>query len=101
MAIAISPAAQRLNDNPLLQQRLLRAVSKVAISCFRVQPPEDASLEPSRVLGAEFRRLGKRFTGKVYPEAGPEDQQGHCFGRAKGMHVWARDALAFLETALR
>lgn len=100
-AIAISPAALSWEINPLLGVRLLEAVRRIEIPVMLLQPPKDASLEPSRVLGAEFRRLGKPFVGKVYPPEGPEDQQGHCFGGAKGMHVWADDALAFLAQVLR
>ena len=55
---------------------------------FLIQPPKDASLEPSHVLGREFERLGKSYRGKIYPPEMPEDQQGHCFGRAKGMRSW-------------
>jgi hypothetical protein len=36
----------------------------------------------------------------VYPATGPEKEQGHCFGGAGGMHVWADDAKAFLEANL-
>jgi hypothetical protein len=61
-----------------------------------LQPPKDASLEPSRVLGAEAKRLGKPFTVKVYPNTGPENEKGHCFGGAKGFHVWGENAKAFL-----
>ena len=38
---------------------------------------------------------------KVYPPDMPEDQQGHCFGGARGMHVWATDVVAFFAGALR
>jgi hypothetical protein len=38
---------------------------------------------------------------KIYPAEGPEDQQLHCFGGAKGMHVWAADVLAFLKDVVR
>ena len=100
-AVSISPAALSWEGNPLLQARLLQAVGKIAIPVMILQPPKDASLEPTRVLGAEFKRLEKRFTGKIYPAEGPEDQQVHCFGGAKGMHVWANDALTFLKQALR
>jgi carboxymethylenebutenolidase len=100
-AIAISPAALSWQGNPLLRTRLLEAVRKIEIPVMLLQPPKDASLEPSRVLGAEFRRLGKPFSGKIYPPGGPEDEQRHCFGGAKGMHIWADDALAFLNHTLR
>src|SRR5262249_12879112 len=51
--------------------------------------------------GAEFKRLGKSYVGKVYPPTGPEDEQAHCFGGAKGMHVWAADVVAFLGDVMR
>jgi dienelactone hydrolase len=95
-AIAISPAALSWAGNPLLQDRLVAAVRRIEMPVFLIQPAKDMSLEPSRVLGDEFRRLNKPFKGKVYPATGPEEEQAHCFGGARGMHVWARDALAFL-----
>jgi dipeptidyl aminopeptidase/acylaminoacyl peptidase len=100
-AVSISPAALSWQGHAFLQDRLVRAVRKIDIPVMLIQPPKDASLEPSRVLGAEFKRLGKRFTGKIYPAEGPEDQQVHCFGGAKGMHVWATDVLAFLAGVFR
>ena len=100
-AVAISPAAQSWNGNPLLRDRLGEAVRKVEIPVFLIQPPRDASLEPARVLGGELQRRSSRHAVKVYPPEMPEDQQGHCFGGARGMHVWAQDVLAFFGAALR
>ena len=74
---------------------------KTEIPVFIIQPPKDASLEPSRVLGAELERRGTQHAVKVYPADMPEDQQGHCFGGAPGIHVWAQDVLAFFAGALR
>jgi len=95
-AIAISPAAESWNGNRFLQDRLVRAVRNVDMPVMILQPPKDASLEPIRVLGAELTRAGKRHVDKIYPATGPLDEQMHCFGGAKGMHVWAADAVAFL-----
>lgn len=100
-AIAISPAALSWHENPLLQQRLVQAVNRIEIPVLLLQPARDASLEPSRVLGAEFARLRKDFAGKVYPPTGPTDEQRHCFGGPPGTHVWAPDALAFITRVLR
>ena len=100
-AIAISPAAQSWEGNGLLRDRLLRAVRKIDIPVMLIQPAKDDSLEPSRVLGAEFTKLKKSYVGKVYPATGPEEEQKHCFGGARGMHVWADDAIAFLKGAVR
>jgi dipeptidyl aminopeptidase/acylaminoacyl peptidase len=40
------------------------------------------------------------FPGLVWNH-GSEKKQGHCFGGARGMHVWARDVLAFFAGAVR
>jgi carboxymethylenebutenolidase len=100
-AIAISPAAQSWEGNPMLRDRLLRAVRNMAVPVMLLQPARDDSLEPSRVLGAEFVKLKKPYVGKVYPATGPDEEQRHCFGGARGMHVWADDAVAFLDRPMR
>ena len=101
-AVAISPAALSWNGNPLLQGRLIMAARKTEIPVFLIQPPKDASLEPSRVLGREFQRLGKPYTGKIYPEDIQEDLQTHCFGGIRrGSRIWAQDVLAFLAEVFR
>jgi carboxymethylenebutenolidase len=99
-AISLSPAALSWGYNPLLRKRLIQSVQGINIPVLLLQPARDASLEPSRVLGAEAARLGKPFTVKVYPDIGPADERGHCFGGAKGMHVWAEDAKAFLAAKM-
>jgi hypothetical protein len=83
-----------------MRERLIQSVQGINVPVLLLQPARDASLEPSRVLGAEAARLGKSFTIKAYPDTGPEDERVHCFGGAKGMHVWAEDAMAFLATAM-
>jgi dienelactone hydrolase len=99
-AVSISPAAQSWEGNPLLRDRLLRAVRNISVPVMLLQPPKDDSLEPGRVLGAAFVKLGKPYVGKVYPATGPEEEQRHCFGGARGMHVWAGDAIEFLEQSV-
>ena len=100
-AISISPAALSWAHNTFLQKRLIQSLQDINIPVLLLQPARDASLEPSRILGTEAARLGKPLTTKVYPDTGPEDERGHCFGGAKGMHVWAADAKAFLVANVR
>jgi len=99
-AIAISPAALSWDSNEYLRTRLTKAVRQLDIPVLILQPAKDASLAPSRVLGAEAARLHKPVTTKVYPATGPEKEQSHCFGGAAGMHVWAEDAKVFFRAAL-
>ncbi len=99
-AVSISPGALSWDRSEYLQTRLIQAVRNVGIPVLLIQPAGDASLAPSRVLGAEAARLKKPVTVKVYPATGPESEQRHCFGGASGMHVWAEDAQAFLRANL-
>jgi carboxymethylenebutenolidase len=100
-AVAISPAALSWPHNPLIRERLIKAARGAKVPVFLIQPPKDASLEPSRVLGAEFRKQKKPFTGTIYPETIPQELQGHCFGGIhKGSGVWAPDVLEFLAKQL-
>ena len=99
-AISISPAALSWGRNDYLRARLVKAVSRINIPVLLIQPPEDASLAPAHVLGAAAARAGKPLTVKIYPATGPSKEQGHCFGGASGMHVWAEDAKAFFRANL-
>jgi dienelactone hydrolase len=98
--ISLSPAALSWENNVPLRKRLVESVRAIDIPVLLLQPARDASLEPSRVLGAEAARLGKPFTTKVYPDTGPANERGHCFGGAKGMHIWADDAKTFLAAKM-
>jgi dienelactone hydrolase len=99
-AISISPGALMWDRNDNLRTRLVKAVSGTNIPVLLIQPPKDASLGPSHVLGAAAVRAGKPLTVKVYPATGPAREQEHCFGGAGGMHVWADDAKAFFTANL-
>jgi carboxymethylenebutenolidase len=99
-AISISPAALSWERNDYLQARLIKAVSRINIPVLLIQPAKDASLAPAHVLGAAAARAGKPLTVKVYPATGSSKEQGHCFGGASGMHVWADDAKAFFRANL-
>jgi len=96
-AVAISPGGLMWDRSEQLRARMLDAVRRMEIPVLLIQPAHDASLGPTRVLGVEAARLGKPITTRVYPESGPDEEQGHCFGGAKGLHVWAEDAKAFFE----
>jgi carboxymethylenebutenolidase len=99
-ALPISPAALNWDRNPPLRARLLAGVARIKIPVMLLQPPRDASLGPSRDLGAEFARLHKAYSGKVYPDTIPARAQTHCFGGAMGNRVWAADAVAFFDSVL-
>jgi dienelactone hydrolase len=100
-AVSISPAAQSWAGNPDLRARMRTAVNRISVPVFLLQPAKDASLEPSHVLGPILERRSPKNRVKIYPAEGPEEEQAHCFGGARGMHVWAADVLAFLKDVVR
>ena len=83
---ARSPAARRAKH---------RRAGDAAATGERRQP----RAEPCPRRG--FREAQEAFVGKVYPETGPDEEQRHCFGGGRGMHVWADDAVAFLDWSVR
>lgn len=100
-AVSISPAALSWDNSPDLQERLKSAVSRIDIPVFLIQPAKDASLEPAKVLGPILTRRNASNRVKIYPPAGPESQQAHCFGGAPGMHIWGPEAVAFVQSAFK
>ena len=96
-AVSISPGGLSWERSDRLRSRMIQAVRRMEVPVLLIQPAHDASLGPSRVLGAEATRANKPVTVKVYPEVGTREEQGHCFGGAGGMHIWAEDAKAFFQ----
>ena len=99
-AVTMSPFAMNGDHNAPGRERLVRGVSRIDVPVFLIQPPKDVSLGPSRDLGAEFRRLGKDYRGKVYPDTIPAEMQTHCFGGGQGNSIWAADVLSFVDSVI-
>ena len=100
-------AALSWNGNPVLRDRLVKAVAKISIPMFLVQAENDATTAPTTTLGAEFARLGKPYKAMIYPawtaqrsgaSAGIPD--GHMFC-GEGGNVWGPDVTAFIAAALK
>lgn len=100
-AVPISPAAESWNGNKYLRDRLVKAVSGINIPVFLIHPEKDANVAPGYTLGQEFQRLGKPYGLEIYPPFGPADEQGHCFGGARGFHIWGPDVLWFLSNTVQ
>ena len=99
--LPFAPAAQ--SWNPVLADRLKRAVRQARAPIFIIQAQNDYSLEPSRVLGRELEKKGAPNQAKIYPSFGVTTQDGHWgFGsRRDGIGVWASDVDSFLDAAMR
>jgi carboxymethylenebutenolidase len=96
-----APAAQ--SWNPVLADRLKKAVRKAGAPIFIIQAQNDYSLEPGKVLGKELEKKGPPNQAKIYPSFGTTTQDGHWgFGSRKdGIAIWAPDVNAFLDVTMR
>ncbi|MGB7845374.1 MAG: prolyl oligopeptidase family serine peptidase [Candidatus Acidiferrum sp.] len=99
--LAFAPAAQ--SWNPVLAERLKRAVRQARAPMFIIQAQNDYSVEPSKVLGAELEKKGPPNRVKIYPTFGSTTQEGHWgFGsHGDGIAMWAPDVNAFLDVAMK
>ena len=99
--LPFAPAAQ--SWNPVLADRLKRAVRQARRPIFIIQTENDYSVEPSKVLGAELEKKGSPNHARIYPPFGITIQDAHWgFGsRRDGIAVWASDVNAFLDATMR
>jgi carboxymethylenebutenolidase len=98
-AVAISPGSDSWDSNKSLQSALTNAVSSINIPVFLIHPEKDVSVQPGYTLAAQFLKLNKAYSLKIYPPFGSAAEQGICFGGAQGDHWWASDVLTFLQHA--
>ena len=98
--LPFAPAAQ--SWNPVLADRLKRAVRKARAPIFIIQAQNDYSVEPAKVLGSELEKKGSPNHAKIYPSFGSTEQDGHWgFGsRRDGIAIWAPDVETFLDGAM-
>jgi carboxymethylenebutenolidase len=99
--VSFAPAAQ--SWNPVLADRLKRAVRQARAPIFIIQAQNDYSVEPCKVLGAELDKKSSPNHARIYPPFGTTTQDGHWgFGsRRDGISVWAPDVSAFLDVSMR
>jgi carboxymethylenebutenolidase len=99
--LPFSPAAQ--SWNPVLAERLKRAVRRAPAPIFIIQAQNDYSVEPAKVLGSELEKKGSPNHAKIYPAFGSTVQDAHWgFGsRREGIAVWAPDVETFLEATMK
>jgi dipeptidyl aminopeptidase/acylaminoacyl peptidase len=100
-AVDFAGGAQTWRFSPALQQRMVSAVRKAAVPVMLVQAENDYDLSPSYALAKELDRLGKPHKLAIYPPYGASVQDGHGGFCGRGVAVWGRDALSFLDAYLK
>lgn len=98
--IAFSVGAVSWKANQPLQRTLEAAVNVIDTPILLLQPQNDYSIEPSRVLGDILRKKGMPNKVKVYPPFGATKAEANLFG-IKGTNVWGEDVLQFLQTVTK
>ena len=99
--VPFAPGAMSWEQNPLLQDRLIRAVDLARAPVFLLQAENDYSLGPSHVLNKEANKKHKEFQSRIYPAFGSSHQDGHWGFCSSATDVWGADVLAFLEAQMK
>ena len=94
--VPFAPGAMSWEGNPVLGDRLRRAVDRAKAPIFLIQAGNDYSLGPSNVLGPRVVRKGSGSQAKVYPPYGSTHADGHGGFCSTAVDVWGTDVLAFL-----
>jgi dienelactone hydrolase len=94
--ITFSVGAISWNANARLQIRLRDAVKETDKPIFLLQPENDYSTEPSRVLGDILRKKGSPNRVKVFPHFGDSKAEANLFG-INGDAIWGNEVLDFLD----
>ncbi len=94
--ITFSVGAISWKNSTILQDLLRRAARNVDTPVLLLQPQNDFSIEPSRVLGEILRSKPQPTQVKVYPPFGATPAEANLFG-LNGANVWGKDVLQFLS----
>ena len=86
--VPFAPGAMSWEQNPPLQDRLLRAIDRAQAPVFLIQAENDYSLAPSRALAKEAQKKHKDFQSKTYPAFGSDHQDGHWGFCSSATSVW-------------
>lgn len=96
-ALNFAGAAQSWAGNPVLRERLVRAIEGITIPIFLLQAENDYDLQPSLTLAAELERQGKPHVLRIYPPFGSTRDEGHRGFCEQGAGAWGTDVLEFLN----
>jgi carboxymethylenebutenolidase len=99
--VPFAPGAMSWEQNPWLQDRLIRAVDLAKAPIFLIQADNDYSLSPSHVLTNEAKRKQRNFQSKIYPAFGSGHHDGHWGFCSSATDVWGDDVLTFLDAQMK
>ena len=98
-AVIFGGAAGSWNQSPVLRERLLAAVGRMAAPTLFIHAENDYSTAPGRALAGEMQRLGKASVLKIYQPFGSDARAGHNL-IFRSVPTWEADVFAFLDEHL-
>ena len=94
--ISFSVGAISWKSSTILQELLEKAAKNIDTPVLLLQPQNDFSIEPSRVLGDIVRKKPQPTRVKIFPPFGSTQAEANLFG-LNGAKVWGNDVLEFLD----
>jgi dienelactone hydrolase len=95
-AVDFAGAAMNWERTPALRAAMLDAARRITVPILLAQAANDYSVGPTRELGAELTRLGKRHEALTFPPFGITRDEGHGFFQ-NGSLEWGPTVRAVLD----
>jgi carboxymethylenebutenolidase len=99
--VPFAPGAMSWEQNPQLQDLLIRAVDLAKAPVFLLQAENDYSLAPTRALSSEAKKKQRDFQSKIFAAFGSSHQDGHWGFCTSATNIWGPDVLAFLDAQMK
>jgi pimeloyl-ACP methyl ester carboxylesterase len=96
-ALDFAGASMAWDDNPLLRERLLRAVESARVPIFFLQAENDFNTAPSKILSEAMRAKKLPHRMRIFPHFGHDHMSGHAGFCMMGWDQWGDDVLDFLR----
>ena len=96
-ALDFAGASMAWDDNPLLRERLLRAVESARVPIFFLQAENDFNTAPSKILSEAMRAKQLPYRMRIFPHFGHDPMSGHAGFCMMGWNYWGEDVLDFLR----
>lgn len=97
--IVFSPGAGLWDGNQQFQAVMRRFVKNATAPIFLIQPQNDRSLGPIKVLGKDLEKKGSPNRSKIYPPFGSKPGELPVFAN-QSCDIWGNDVAVFLKEVM-
>ena len=99
-AITFGAGAHQWDRHASLREKMTAAVRRLQVPLFMLQAENDPTHHAIEALGQALKSTAVTHRTTMYPAFGDTPEEAHAGFACRGMSVWGKDVLAFIEEAL-